>query len=679
MKLKVRSVYSYLLVLLCLLLFAGAASAQQSVSNTGQPTTLSNTPQRDTNANKSNTSKWKTQDARIYFKKLNSERTYVPDSSLHEFHRLPFSQPWNKDLGNFGSPSQSLVFTPEDRLGPTLGYHVMDAYRFNIDSLDYYNTTRPYSVFSFHLGSKQEQVTQILLTENIKPNWNFAVQYRKTVSPGYYMVQRNNHDNACLTTNYKSTNQHYELNAAFVYNKEQHDENGGITTQAQLDSADYTDRKTVNVAYQNYLYSITRSSVFNVQRDFGVLLQHSYTWGRGDTLYNQDSTSYTFKLVPRFRITHKLEIGSEKHDFKDLIPDSLRYVGLFTHSFTNGGYYVANSSDTVFSEQRWVKIDNRILLNGFFGKEGSQLEFNVGAGNRFDDFVTAYGSGQSRANLVSNYLVGEIKKEALQPGQWFYNANTQFYVTGSDAGDFLLHAALGKDLQNNVGSLYAGFQQQLNSAPYNYTMYANEYVTLQHSFNKESVTEAYGGLNFSKLRFSAGIKVMLMDNYVYLNQNELPAQFTNPFNITEVWLRKMFRIGRFVLDNELVYQTVTGNGPINLPTLVGRHQFSYEHSFFGNALRIATGVEVTYNTAYHPSGYDPLLNRFYYQNTYYLGNVYNFPDCAVFFNFRVTKRFRAFAMADELQQPFVGPQINYPGYPSQDVVIRFGFSWVLIN
>ncbi len=679
LKKKARFIYLYLLPLLCLLLCSHFAGAQSTL-NTGQPTTLTNTPQRDTNANKSNTSKWKRQDARIYFKKLNSERIYTPDTETHIFHRLPFSQPWNRDLGNFGSPTQSLMFTPEDRLGPTLGYHVMDVYRFNLDSLNYYNTTRPYSVFSFHLGSKLEQLSQIMVTENIKPNWNFSVEYHKTVSPGSYLTARNNHDNANFTTNYISPNQHYEVRAAMVYNKEQHDENGGLANPGQLDSLDYNDRKTVSTRYQNELYSITRSPVFNVQRDFGVLLQHSYTWGRGDTLYNQDSTSYTYKLTPRFRITHKLELSTEKHDFKDLTPDSLRYTSLFHHAFSNEGYYTPALSDTVFSEQRWFWIDNRILLNGLFGKVGNQLEFNAGIGNRFDEFATAYGSGITRTNMISNYLIGEIKKEALQSGEWFYHANAQFFFTGTDAGDFLLHGTLGRDLKNNAGSVEVGFQQQLNNAPYNYTIYENEYTTINTSFNKESVTEAYGSLQSNRFRFSAGVKVYLIDNYIYINEAQRPAQYTDPFNLTELWVRKVIKIGSLVLDNELVYQEKTGSAPVNIPTLLGRHQLSYERGLFGNALRLVTGIQVQYNTSYHPAGYDPLLNRFYYQTSYVPPAKNNFPECSVFFNFRVTRRFRAFVTADELQEAILQePKINYPGYPAQDVAIRFGFAWVLIN
>jgi len=133
--------------------------------------------------------------------------------------------------------------------------------------------------------------------------------------------------------------------------------------------------------------------------------------------------------------------------------------------------------------------------------------------------------------------------------------------------------------------------------------------------------------------------------------------------------------------------------PVNVPTVMGRNQLSYERSLFHNALKTAVGIAIQYNTAYHPAGYDALLNRFFYQNTTYIGNP---PVMSVFVNFRV-KRFRAFIMGDQLQQLFYlrntilspgTPQLNFNGIPgynpipvyaAPDALIRFGFTWALVD
>lgn len=669
----------YFLTTICLLLCSGHLWAQSSLStgNPNQPTTLSNAPQRDTNANKSNTSKWKNTEARIYYKKLNSEKTYYPDTSLHTFHQRPFSDSWNTDLGNLGSASQNLLFHTEERLGPTLGYHIFDIYKFQADSINYYNTTRPYTAFTYQLGSMQEQMVRVTHTQNIRPYWNFSFDYRKVNSPGYYKDQQTNHDNVSLATNYKSPNLHYQLHGVLIYNKLQQDENGGITDQNQLDSSQYIDRKTLNVRFQRDDYSITRSVVTNMLRDFTTMLNHSYTWGRYDTVYNSDSTKYTSKLVPRFRITHQLTLSTEKHQYKDILPDSMRYTGFFEHSFTYNQYsqYNTTRGDSVISQQKWFWVENSVSINGFFGKEGQQLEFDAGIGNRYDQFSTVYGIGSMKNNIISNYLTGQIKKEALQPGQWFYHANTKFFLTGDAAGDFLINGVLGKELKNNWGTFSAGFQQQLRDAPYNYTTYANQYITITKSFNKESVSQLYASLYSNQLKLSANFSNYLIDNYIYINEAQQAAQYKDPFNLTQVSVKKIIKLRNFYLDNELAYQQLSGTAPVNVPAILGRHQLSYESSLFKKALRIATGIGISYYSNYHPAGYDPFLSRFYYQNSYTTNNA---PEACAFFNFRI-KRFRAYIMGDQLQQIFVRNKINYPGYPSQNAMLRFGFTWVMIN
>ena len=694
-------------LLFCLLIYGTMVFAQSTLSgaNPGQPTTIANAPQRDTNANKSNNKKWKNEEAKISYEKLNSLKKYIPDTSLHTFQRNPFTQPWYQDMGNLGSPVNNLLFTPEDRVGPSLGYHVFDVYRYNVDSLNFYSTTRPYSVFSYQLGSKLEQYAYIMHTQNIRPNWNFAVQYRKTTSPGYFQVERNNHDNASFSTNYKSLDKHYVLYAAMVYNQEQHDENGGIVNDSTLLNAAYNDRRTIDVAYENSQYSISRSSVYNVQRDFTLLLQHSYIWGNTDTTYNSDSTQYTYHLMPRFSITHKMELSTEKHTYKDLTPDSLRYTTLFNQSFVNNGsgFYVAGE-DSVFSQQKWFWVDNKILLNGFIGKDERQLTFNAGIGNRYDQFISkpvavpipdspknVTGLGLDKSSILSNYLTGEIRKEALTPGAWEYGANAKFFFSGADAGNFVLNGMVGKQLKNNVAGFVAGFQEQVGSAPYSYTNYENQYVKLITSFSDESITSLYATIESPRIRFSAGVRDYVISNYIYINSSEVPAQYTVPFTLIQVWGRKVFKLGNFYLDNEMAYQQLPTNAPINVPAVMGKHQLSYESSLFKRALKVATGIEVRYTTSYYAAGYDALLNKFFYQHTQYISNT---PQMAIFVNFRV-KRFRAFIMGDNLQELFSrnailytgtpvtnfngGTGTSFPVYAAPDALLRFGFTWVMVN
>jgi hypothetical protein len=193
---------------------------------------------------------------------------------------------------------------------------------------------------------------------------------------------------------------------------------------------------------------------------------------------------------------------------------------------------------------------------------------------------------------------------------------------------------------------------------------------------------------------AVGISNYIIDKYMYFTDAGTPAQYSIPINVQQVWIRKVFRIGSCFLDNELAIQQHNINAPVNVPFLMGRHQFSYENALFKHALKVTMGTEVRYTTSWQPMGYDFLLNQFFYQNNTTVSNI---PEVSVFINFKVRNRFRAFIMADQLQQliPGVTNALLYVGLNSPDPIhsgsyvipvyampnamMRFGFSWVLIN
>ncbi len=623
----------------------------------------------------SNTDEWHNDNVnvKVRYKYLKSNKIYAPDSNIHTFHRKSYLQPWRTDLGNYGTATQSLMFIPEERLGPTLGYYALDIYRIHPDSLKFYNTTAPYSVFDFKLGSKIEQQVSILHTQNIKPNWNFAFEYNRISSQGFFLLQRTSHDGGSFSTNYESINRRYRLKAGVVYNKNIQDENGGITDTSQLTNEDFSERSNLDIAYANAAASsatVPRSLVTNTMRDYNVVLEHGYSWGRTDTLYNEDSTKVNFEFTPRFSITHRSRLSNQQLTYKDLRPDSLRYAPFFAQQFVGDG------TDSVFTRQKLNTFDNALLLNGFLGKKEKQVQFSAGAGLQIDKFSTRFLVDAEFVTITSNYIVAQIRKEVQEEGDWFYNADAKFYITGAAAGNSLLHFSVGKGIGDNLAILKAGLQQNINNAPYNYTIYINQYDTISNTFSKESITKLYINISSPRYHLNLGVKNYLISNYLYMNAGQLPDQYAPAINLTQVSLQKSFMWRGIVLDNELLYQQFTDGAPINVPLLMGRHQLSYERYIFRNSLKVATGVQMKYHSPYQTAKYSPIFNRFYYDNSYVLSND---PVYAFFFNFKI-KRFRSFIMVDQLQQLFrPGNYINLPGYPAQDIMIRFGFNWVLLK
>jgi len=616
---------------------------------------------------------WKEEHARIYYNYLNSAVTRYPDTSLANFHRYQPTQPWwAKDLGNYGTAIRNPFFTPNIPMGLSLGYHIYDLYQLKLDSLQFFNTTRPYSAFSFMLGSKSEQNVEILHTQNISPGWNVAARLRYQSAQGYYNFQKANGIAGSLSTNYTSKNQRYYIAAGLVYNRNKQNENGGIPGAGYLDSSSYGDRQLIPTVLPGVTQGSRNAAITNILRNMDIYIQNNYSFGKTDTLYNKDSTGISLQFTPRFRIKHQLQLHTERHIYKDRNPETERYCFIDSIPF--------NGTDTVTGIQNWFYIDNKFSLNGFIGKRKELVQLEAGIGNRIDRFNTDYITGSDPQSSVGNYLFGELKKEAFTAGQWNYLASGTFFFTGDATGNFDIKASAGKDL-GKWGMFSGGFRQNLSNAPYTYTSFRTNFYDRTASFDKMSITQLWAKVGLESIKLEVGIKNNLIANYLYFSSDLKPQQQSEAFSVLQIFGRKLFRLGIFSLDNEIAWQQATGNAPVNIPALLLRHKLGLETAMFRKALYVAVGLEAKYHTPYYVEGYTPYFNQFFYQNSYKPNNA---PECSAYFNFKI-KSFRAFVLAEQLQQFFSTNVIQAVGdtpgaiYPGPNAMFRFGFTWILIN
>src|SRR5436190_12186289 len=113
----------------------------------------------------------------ISYRYLDSSRHYRLDSSINDF-TLRFPTPaTNIYLGNLGNASRSILFSPSMKPGWDPGFHAFDIYKWKPEATRFFNTTRPYSELNYLLGSRTEQIIEVMHTQNIRPNWNASFQY----------------------------------------------------------------------------------------------------------------------------------------------------------------------------------------------------------------------------------------------------------------------------------------------------------------------------------------------------------------------------------------------------------------------------------------------------------------------------------------------------------------------
>ena len=619
------------------------------------------------NAGDSLKTDWVDEQAKIYYQVIHSNQKHQLDTTIYNFHHYQTTQPWwGADLGNEGTAVQNLFFNPSLSIGYRLGYTAYDLYSLRLDSLRFYNTTRPYSSFAFMLGSNEQQNIDFLHTQNITPLWNFAARIRYQSSNGFFAGQKASNISGSFNTGYESKNDRYQLQAAVTFNKFKQDENGGIVNDSLLKLPQYSERDRIPVHIP--LGNNNRSAVTNGFKTFDLYLQNNYSWGKADTIYNEDSTKATYRFTPRFRLQHELLVHNETHIYQDKSPDSIRYV-FIDPSISFG------SQDSVYGKQSLTYFDNKFSLNGFIGKSGHLAQLKAGIANRIDHFNQNIIGRKWNENYVSNYLFGSINKEALLEKQWAYKADAALYFSGPAIGNFSLNLMAGKDF-GKWGHLALGLSQNLTESPLAFRSIAtNHYQILNDNLEKESITKIWGKLWIPKLKLQLELNNYVMGNYLYFNSNAQINQ-ANALNITQLSGRIPLTYKSFSIDNEVVWQQTTQNSPVRVPAFLFREQFKIETYLFKKALHIATGLEFRYASPYYQNGYLPYFNQFYIQNTETFKNI---PEAAAFFNFKV-KSFRAFLLVDQIQQLIAPNNIQAIGYyPAPNFNFKFGFNWVLIN
>jgi hypothetical protein len=152
-----------------------------------------------------------------------------------------------------------------------------------------------------------------------------------------------------------------------------------------------------------------------------------------------------------------------------------------------------------------------------------------------------------------------------------------------------------------------------------------------------------------------------------------PFQYANTINYLSVKASKEIRVGKFALDNTILYQAVDqADDVLNVPQIVTRNTLYFTDYVFKNAMEIQTGIIFNYFTEYYANDYNPLLGEFYVQNQTKIGN---FPMLDFFINAKV-KQTRIFLKAEHFNSAMTGYNFySAPNYPYRDFLVRFGLVW----
>jgi hypothetical protein len=614
----------------------------------------------------------------INFRFLDSSRNFTFDSSISDYStRFPVP-PTHAYLGNVGTATHSLLFSPMLRSGWDAGFHAFDVYKIRPEDVRFFSSTRPYTELGYMLGSQTQQIIELTHTQNIKPYWNFAGRYRLINTPGFFKNQKANHNNYLLNSWYQSPNKRYNNYFILVSNALQAGENGGIADTIKLNNPDYKERFNIptrlggNSAFGRDFFNTTLATG-NRYVETNIILRQQYDFGQKDSLVTDSTVIPLF--YPRLRFEHTFTYGRYNYLFQNaggtFITDSAYYRDYYGLRLPQ--------DDTLLRRDRWREISNDFSIYQF--PDAKNLQQFIKAGIAYQLLNGRFRRGSTTLyNLAAH---GEYRNRTRNK-KWEMLAYGNLYLNGYNAGDYHGYISLQRFLGRQWGSLQVGFQNVNRSPQFTYDTRSSFYLdTVRQDFSKENTTHFFGTVFNPKLNLTLGADYYLVSNYLYLAGFSDLEQESALFNVLRISASKTTKLSRhWRLYSYVWVQQKAGNANVNFPLFYTRNRLAFEGLFFKN-LNLSTGLEIRYHTPYKGDGYSPVLGRFYYQDSIIINNR---PQADAFFNFRI-RSFKAYVRAENLNAAsaaggsfgFMSNNLAAPDYPYPGLVMRFGFYWSFVN
>jgi hypothetical protein len=613
----------------------------------------------------------------INYRFLDSSRLRKLDSSVYDWtQKYPIPNSYI-NLGNFGNAAKSLIFYPTMRSGWDPGWHSYDIYAFNTDETRFFNTTKPYTELGYSLGSKAEQMIGLTHTQNVTKNLNLALQYRLINAPGAMQNQTTNHNGYRFSGWYQSKNKRYQAFLVLVGNKLQSGENGGLRNPDDLNSLTYSSSK-FNIPTRLGPYQAFSTNPFSVNiptgtfynNGFYTLRQQYDIIGKKDSIVTDSAVIPLF--YPKFRAEHTIQYSVFRYRFIDNAPDTFFYVQ---------NYNFVSWPDTLILQDKWRQLINDISLSEFPQSKNPQQFLKAGI-----SLQNLRGFFDAGTKTFYNVFVHGEYRNRTRNQKWDIEAFGKIYLNGFNAGDYDASISMKRQISRTLGSLELGFQNVNRTPSFAFDQESSFGFGVPGFFKKENSTNLFGFFELPSRQLRMGINYYLINNYSYFYDYYHAGQVTNPFNIVQLSVDKVFRLRRhWVWRMSLVLQQKAGSSPINIPLFYTHNLFAYEGNLGFRNLNLATGVDLRYYTGYKADGYSPMIGQFFVQSDTTLR--LRLPDISIYANFRI-RSFTAYARLENLNTfQFSGPgglgfnNYNFvaPNYPSAGLRLRIGIFWSFVN
>lgn len=634
------------------------------------------------------------------------DTTYNYNFNEYPYYGEDINTTW---LGVSGSPEQTYNYFKRADTDNAIFYTALQRYSYSPETLPNYNTKTPYTELAywgtlFANKEKEESNIKVLTTQNILPELNLTLEFRRYGGNGILKREDTNNRNVVIAGNYMG--KRYLMHTGFIYNKVARSENGGVvdnfwirdtTVDAReidvyLKDASSTTKK--NTVFLDQSYRIPFTFIENLKGRKERKQQEAL---RASIMENGDSLAIAELLQKEAEELEEKEaaadtvnnnittaiIGhsSEYSVFRRIYQDNIDKNDEFGRKFFNDRFYLnpTRSADSL----RVMKFENRFFIRlQPWKSDGIVSKLDVGIGDKLANYfsfkTSDYIQGSSNTLLNSTYLYAGAKGQYKKYFTW--DAKGEYTFLGYEMNDFGVHANLGFSAypfrrdKNSPLTLKAHFETTLKEPDYYEQHVCTNHYRWDNDFGKISSTKIGATLEIPRWDLNASFDYALLSNNIYYDTLGIVRQNPEPMSVMTASLQKNFKLWKFHLDHQALFQISSNKDVLPLPMLALNLRYYLQFDVVKKVMQMQIGANAAFTTKWYAPAFNPVLGVFHNQNVEEYGNC---PYIDAFVNIQ-WKRACIFVKVVNVNMGWPNKSADYfsaAGYIAPQRAIKFGIFW----
>ncbi|HKK60974.1 MAG TPA: putative porin [Bacteroidales bacterium] len=583
-------------------------------------------------------------------------------------------------LGIIGSAARNLDLFEQ----PPSDFFIFGSDKFPLmatpDRTVFYNTRMPFTEikYSTMVGTNwNEETIKFLHTQNMDPFSNIGIDFELLSGKPYYNNEETRVTKLTLFGN--RTKDKYSGFGTFHFNRFNSKENGGLSDPDQLRLGQAQDNFSFNMNLSQAASNYTNMKLFYTQK-FVI----------SEKIYETDTLGVTTDSGTNVSFNHQIVAERNDRFFSDNVSGN-------SGGFYDNFYYTNNAIRDSAVKDKIVNTFQFILGDPYT----DSLSARVYAGHE----IARYGQQSPLTYQVLDYydtlsyeplVLNSILKDTAVPefnnqffneifvgfhlagppeNTWYWNIDGKYYLAGYFRNNFNVDATFARSVFQNYRLGISGGLQNRN-ASYYHNNYSSAFFKWQNDFRSSQLVHAEVFMQNNKKRFDARLRVGTWTNYIYWDENAMPAQADKAILVLSGKLKGHFQVGGFHSINQLLTQYSTNGNLVRVPLVAVRSSNFYERDFFNDALKVQAGFDLYVTTRYKAKAYMPATGVFYLQNEETIGG---FPFIDPYLGIRVKRTRIFFSFNNSLAGIISNNYFTAAGYAAKPQFFRFGVAWTFYD